>query len=131
MSRIPGKGMDSPCAIRNLQHDAHNRGAPYPTVLRDSQPRNPQIGAYYKPTVADLADNTFATHCLEYHDDINDARPGDIVVWYGNGSHHSAIAVGDGKIIYAGSEGAKENTIEEASKTFPGVTPIIRRYVVK
>jgi len=113
-------------------YEAHLAGDPlgagFPTVLRDRNPGNPFRRDYFKPTVDNIADPEFAPSTLEYHDDVNLAKPGDIVVWYGNGNHHSAIATGDGKVIYAGHEGLKENTIRSASESFPGATPIIRRY---
>jgi uncharacterized protein RhaS with RHS repeats len=68
----------------------HNQGDPdaldCPTVLRNN--------GYTKPTVADLADPNFARSQLDYLP-IKDAQPGDIIVWYGNGTHHTAIYVGN------------------------------------
>jgi len=139
LERDPGKwAYSSSWTTRNYPkcnefvYEAHRSGDPlgsgFPTVLRESNPNNPFSQGYYKPTVDNLADKTFAPSSLEYYEDVNMARPGDIVVWYGNGDHHSAIATGGEKIIYAGGDGLKENTISEASKHFPGSTPIIRRY---
>ena len=124
-------------------YDAHVNGDPqgsgFPTVLRDS-PHNILNNDYYKlyefgryiPTVNNFADPQFASDRLEYIPDINQVRKGDIVVWYGEGKdgkfkHHSAIAAGDGNVLYAGDWGAKNDFIENLNNEF-GVTPIIRRY---
>jgi len=84
--------------------------------------------SYFKPTVDILADPNFAPGKFEYHPDVGTAWPGDTIVWYGNGNHHSAIATGNGKAIYASGSGLKENKINAASESFPGSAPITRRY---
>jgi uncharacterized protein RhaS with RHS repeats len=104
---------------------AHNQGDPaavdYPTVLRND--------GYTKPTVADLANPNFARSQLDYLP-IMDAQPGDIIVWYGNDTHHTALYLGGGLVMYQNwQQGLKLNTVQGYSQArhFTG-DPIVRRY---
>jgi len=106
-------------------YEAHASGDPlgsnYPKVRR-LNPLN------YKPTVDLLANKDFAPDTLEYRTDVQTPWPGDTMVWYGDGNHHSAIVTGNGNVAYASTYGAKTNTIEDANKHFVGTPPVIRRF---
>jgi hypothetical protein len=104
---------------------AHILGDPdaydYPTVLRNND--------YYLPLVSNLADPGFARSRLTFLP-LDQAQPGDIIVWYGSGTHHSAIYVGDNLVIYQHyRQGLILNTVQGYSdaRGFTG-TPIVRRY---
>ncbi len=104
---------------------AHVLGDPdvldYPTVLRNNE--------YSVPTVADLADPSFAPSRLEYLP-IAQVQPGDIIIWYGGGTHHSAIYIGNNQVIYQiAGVGLKMNTIQGTTAGLGfGGKPIVRRY---
>ena len=114
---------------RNLCNEfvaaAHVLGDPdvldYPTVLQENE--------YTVPTVADLANPTFARSRLDYLP-IDQAQPGDIIVWYGGKTHHSAIYIGNNQVIYQlAGVGLKMRTILDTTNLLPTkVTPIVRRY---
>ncbi|MBI5117924.1 hypothetical protein HZA56_15725 [Candidatus Poribacteria bacterium] len=91
---------------------------------------HPEIGYDY-PLVEDLADVYFEATKLDNFA-IEDAQPGDIIVWYKEGgSHHSALHIGNGLVIYQHADfGLKKNTIEGTTSAlgFKG-EPIARRYV--
>ncbi len=101
---------------------AHDFGDPdaffYPRVLRND--------GYTLPTVEDLANPAFIPSRLEYLK-ISQVQPGDIVVWYGGGAHHSAIYIGNNEVIYqSASLGLKMNTVQAITDVFG--QPIVRRY---
>ena len=104
---------------------AHIFGDPdvydYPTVLRNDD--------YMFPTVSVLADPMFARRRLEYLT-IENALPGDIIVWYGNGTHHTGVFVGNGQVIYQNwHQGIKLRPVDQVSRSL-GLEdkPIVRRY---
>lgn len=110
---------------------AHVYGDPdaydYPTVLRN--PTVVRKNEFFMPLVSDLADPLFAKNRLSYLP-IDQAQPGDIIVWYGSGTHHSAIYIGDNMVIYQHYlQGLKMNSVQGYSTAigFTG-TPIVRRY---
>jgi len=112
---------------------AHSFGDPdathYPTVLRNDN--------YTIPTVKDLANPAFGRSNLDYLPYSN-AKPGDIIIYYGkkqNGEpvHHSALYVGNDKVIYQNADyGVVIRTNADVVKRlgFTG-TPIVRRYLYK
>ena len=118
---------------------AHELGDPdlahFPSVLRAQTNLDKALGTFSSiPTVQDLADPTFASSELSYLP-ASAAQPGDIVVWYGGGVHHTALYTGDGNVIYQSkSEGVKEMTVKEVTDSFRRSSgfkgnPIVRRYV--
>jgi hypothetical protein len=107
---------------------AHIYGDPdagdYPRVWRGL------LRGYRSPLVSELADPYFESAWLDNFA-IDNARPGDIIVWYGHGGmvHHSAIYIGNNEVIYQhADEGVKQNTVEAVNKQF-SVKPIMRRYM--
>lgn len=81
------------------------------------------------PTVADLANPEFAKNSLDYFEDGNQLKPGDIVVWHNPDRkiHHSAIYAGNGEVIQAGSAGVGRRKLEEVTNNQKGITPVYRR----
>ncbi|GAB6038146.1 hypothetical protein JCM15519_27050 [Fundidesulfovibrio butyratiphilus] len=113
-------------------------GSSYPTLHREGRfgllkdiSKATHIGEdmlhnYTNPTVTDLANPEFEKDKLEYLD-VKNAQPGDIIVWHipNTDVHHSAIYVGDGKVIHANAKEIVEKPLADVHK---GVQPIVRRY---
>jgi cell wall-associated NlpC family hydrolase len=79
--------------------------------------------------VADLADPNFTLSQLDYLP-IGQAQAGDIIVWYGNGTRHSALYLGNNQVIYQHAQlGLKMNTVQGTTNAlhFKG-NPVVRRY---